>query len=332
MRVDYWPCLLDCFNFPRPDFIDPTDPDPPNIPPPPGYPPRPPRPPGDNPPGPPPGPPGDGDNSNSQSNSQSSTESCTTQTVTDYWVSCSTITSGSSSCTTTSSSVVQGCSVTATTQTTATGSFCPLVTLDPNDDQGEDGDGTPEATPASGLQNTDATAAATSVDHSGGALQGPPQANATPPPAPPPSPPPPPGPAASCASRDAPVDVKLNTGNSFASYSKSDMDVLCQVACYGASKYPVHQTKDFEDSSTQTTVRLVFDASVPSGTETNFAFDQAGCYDGAYHRLVVPCDVWGGRLSSEGINFLVYAYRFPDDSDVEFNPPVPPRKRALDRD
>lgn len=57
---------------------------------------------------------------------------CTTSEVTDYWVSCK-----SSSCTTTSTEVITGCFLTATATTTA--ASCPLVTVDPaNDDQGDD--------------------------------------------------------------------------------------------------------------------------------------------------------------------------------------------------
>ncbi|KAF3066283.1 hypothetical protein CFAM422_009276 [Trichoderma lentiforme] len=57
---------------------------------------------------------------------------CTTSSVTDYWVSCQT-----QSCTTTSSDVITGCFLTATA--TTTGSYCPLVTIDPTtDDEGDD--------------------------------------------------------------------------------------------------------------------------------------------------------------------------------------------------
>lgn len=121
-----FPCLLNCPNPPS-GFDDPNDPDPP---------------PGPNPPGPGPNP----DNPTS----------CTvTSTVTDFWVSCSSVTSSSASCTTTSSKVVKGCDVTASDTTTGSGS-CP--TINPEDDQGSDGDSTavdfntitagPTATPA----------------------------------------------------------------------------------------------------------------------------------------------------------------------------------------
>jgi hypothetical protein len=49
---------------------------------------------------------------------------CSTQTVTDYWVSCA----GGSSCKTTSSSVITGCYITGTA--TTTGAYCPAPTYD----------------------------------------------------------------------------------------------------------------------------------------------------------------------------------------------------------
>ena len=58
----------------------------------------------------------------SQSSSLTSSESCSSQIVTDYWVSCAS--GASTSCSTFSSSLVSGCSVTAMTSTTA--SACPL--------------------------------------------------------------------------------------------------------------------------------------------------------------------------------------------------------------
>ncbi|KAL8713553.1 MAG: hypothetical protein Q9220_002415 [cf. Caloplaca sp. 1 TL-2023] len=94
-------------------------------------------------PGPPPGPGGGGgggdEGEDESSTSSSSTSSCSSTIVTDYVVSCNTITSGgSASCTTISTLTSSGCDVTAFT--TTTGSFCPVATLDPDDDQGEDGD------------------------------------------------------------------------------------------------------------------------------------------------------------------------------------------------
>ncbi|KAI4195834.1 MAG: hypothetical protein LQ350_006948 [Teloschistes chrysophthalmus] len=104
-------------------------------------PPPPPIPPIDVPPPPPPPPPPVNDpndpNSNSQSNSQSSSSSCTKSVVTDFFVSCNSVSGSSASCTTTSTSTMSGCDITAFT--TTTGASCPLITLDPNDDQGEDG-------------------------------------------------------------------------------------------------------------------------------------------------------------------------------------------------
>lgn len=65
------------------------------------------------------------------------TSSCTRQTVTDAWVSCTSVDSTSSSCTTTSTLVEVGCSVTATTMTTGVAETCYSVS--PDDDQGADG-------------------------------------------------------------------------------------------------------------------------------------------------------------------------------------------------
>ncbi|KAL8800754.1 MAG: hypothetical protein Q9200_007150 [Gallowayella weberi] len=83
-------------------------------------------------PPPPPPPPGGGDDPKS-----SRTNSCTKSAVTDYFVSCRSATSGSEDCRTTSSKIVSGCDVKATATTTR--DSCPLITLDPNEDQGEDG-------------------------------------------------------------------------------------------------------------------------------------------------------------------------------------------------
>lgn len=68
---------------------------------------------------------------------------CSTNTVTDYWVSCSG--SAHSACRTTRTSIVSGCSVTATTTTTTIES-CPLgVVIGPDDDQGVLGSSTSDA-------------------------------------------------------------------------------------------------------------------------------------------------------------------------------------------
>ncbi|KAL8660953.1 MAG: hypothetical protein Q9168_008420, partial [Polycauliona sp. 1 TL-2023] len=77
----------------------------------------------------------------------SSTSSCTKSSVTNFFVSCTG--SDSAGCTTTSSRVVAGCDVTAVATTTR--DSCPLITLDPNEDQGEDGDANAEP-PASTTQ------------------------------------------------------------------------------------------------------------------------------------------------------------------------------------
>ena len=57
---------------------------------------------------------------------------CSTQTATNYFVSCS-----GTACQTTASSTITGCYVTPTA--TTTGDYCPAgLTLDPDDDQGDD--------------------------------------------------------------------------------------------------------------------------------------------------------------------------------------------------
>ncbi|KAL1957810.1 hypothetical protein VTO42DRAFT_5528 [Malbranchea cinnamomea] len=60
---------------------------------------------------------------------------CPTETVTDYYVSCTSV-SNTESCTTTSSSVITGCYVEGITSTT--GEYCPRgITIGPDDDQGD---------------------------------------------------------------------------------------------------------------------------------------------------------------------------------------------------
>ena len=74
-----------------------------------------------------------------QNSAQPTQTQCSQSIVTDYWVSCVSTSGGSRSCTTTSSSLASGCSIQAST-TTTTGEACPTQTLDPNEDEGEDGD------------------------------------------------------------------------------------------------------------------------------------------------------------------------------------------------
>ncbi|RWQ93422.1 glycosyl hydrolase family 71-domain-containing protein [Paecilomyces variotii] len=63
----------------------------------------------------------------------STSSECSERTATDYWVTCS-----GTSCKTTMSATITGCSVTGTA--TTTGRYCPTgITLDPNEDQGQDG-------------------------------------------------------------------------------------------------------------------------------------------------------------------------------------------------
>ncbi|KAL8704001.1 MAG: hypothetical protein Q9201_002833 [Fulgogasparrea decipioides] len=147
------PCLTDCLPHPHPDFIDPSDPDPPKLPPILGLPPGPaPNKPDPKKPNPPPGPgpekpdpkkpnPPPDTKPSGPSPTSEKPKSCTTKMVTDYWVDCTTISSKTTSCKTKNSSVVRGCTITATTHTTVGGS-CPLITLNPDEDQGEDGTAT----------------------------------------------------------------------------------------------------------------------------------------------------------------------------------------------
>lgn len=99
------PCLLLCSEQGN-DFNDPIDPDSP---------------------GPPTKPTG---------SVTSATSLCSNSVVTDYFVSCSSVNPSSSSCTTTSSAVVSGCNIWATTKTTGADT-CPTVSQD--NDQGQDG-------------------------------------------------------------------------------------------------------------------------------------------------------------------------------------------------
>ncbi|KAL8646858.1 MAG: hypothetical protein Q9210_005893, partial [Variospora velana] len=83
----------------------------------------------------------DGEPSTSTTSKSSSSSCTTTSMVTDYVVSCAKATSGSSSsCRTVSTSVKRGCSISATTTTTSSAASCPTISLDPNEDQGEDGE------------------------------------------------------------------------------------------------------------------------------------------------------------------------------------------------
>ena len=80
------------------------------------------------------------DEDEDEDQTSSSTSSCSTSTVTDYFISCELITSDSSSCTMTSSSLVQGCDITASAvTTTSSAESCPLATPDADEDEGEDG-------------------------------------------------------------------------------------------------------------------------------------------------------------------------------------------------
>ncbi|KAK0250727.1 hypothetical protein LTR01_006298 [Friedmanniomyces endolithicus] len=70
----------------------------------------------------------------SSTSTSTASSSCTKATVTDFWISCA---AGSTSCKTTSSSIVSGCSASPTASTTSAPS-CDL-TIDYNDDQGSNG-------------------------------------------------------------------------------------------------------------------------------------------------------------------------------------------------
>ncbi|GAD94424.1 alpha-1,3-glucanase [Paecilomyces variotii No. 5] len=70
----------------------------------------------------------------------STSSECSKRTATDYWVTCS-----GTSCKTTMSATLTGCDVTGTA--TTTGEYCPTgITLDPNEDQGQDGPGPSKTT------------------------------------------------------------------------------------------------------------------------------------------------------------------------------------------
>lgn len=73
-----------------------------------------------------------------KSTEHSSSGTCTKSVVTDYWVSCTSSSGSKSSCKTTKTSIVHGCDITA--KTTTTGGSCPVISLSPNDEAGEDGD------------------------------------------------------------------------------------------------------------------------------------------------------------------------------------------------
>ncbi|KAJ5632142.1 hypothetical protein N7490_008481 [Penicillium lividum] len=77
------------------------------------------------------------DDTDKKQTTTATTSSCTRSTVTDAWVSCTSIDATSTSCTTTSTMVEVGCSVTAMTTTTGVAETCYSVS--PDDDQGEDG-------------------------------------------------------------------------------------------------------------------------------------------------------------------------------------------------
>ncbi|KAL8924334.1 MAG: hypothetical protein Q9208_004115 [Pyrenodesmia sp. 3 TL-2023] len=169
------PCILNCppgWELPHPpDWYSPYKPRNPPLPSPPMPPPLPyptPPPGPGNPPNNPPNKPTPTDpksqpdkssqRSSSRSSSQSSSSSsCNTSTVTDIVKSCGTITSGSTSCRTISTIVSRGCSITAKTITTSSASACPRITIDPNEDQGEDG------TPPSTTSKSCSTSAVTNV-------------------------------------------------------------------------------------------------------------------------------------------------------------------------
>ncbi|KAL8899225.1 MAG: hypothetical protein Q9207_006306, partial [Kuettlingeria erythrocarpa] len=99
--------------------------------------------------------------SSKSSSKSSSSSSCSTSTVTDIVKSCGTITSGSTGCRTISTVVSRGCSITAKTITTSSASACPRITIDPNEDQGEDGT-PPSKTSCSITAKTSATTSASS--------------------------------------------------------------------------------------------------------------------------------------------------------------------------
>lgn len=103
------PCLLNCLD----GWSDPLDPSPPDN--------------------PNPNLPGDPTEPDSERKSD-----CSTSTLTNYYVSCASSSNALSGCTTTSSALTSGCNILASTRTSSSGS-CNLVTISPDDDQGQDG-------------------------------------------------------------------------------------------------------------------------------------------------------------------------------------------------
>ncbi|KAL9022248.1 MAG: hypothetical protein Q9185_000648 [Variospora sp. 1 TL-2023] len=99
----------------------------------------------------------------STSSKSPSSSSCTaTSMVTNFVVSCASATSGSSkSCRTVSTSVKRGCSITGTTTTTSSAASCPTIVLDPNEDQGQDGEPSTSTTSKSSSSSCTATSMVT---------------------------------------------------------------------------------------------------------------------------------------------------------------------------
>ena len=90
------------------------------------------------PPGPPPGDPNDSHHGHDDPDDESTKSGeCTKSVVTDVFVSCTSMSGSSQKCTTTKTSLVQGCDITATT--TTTGAAC-AISVNPAEDEGEDGD------------------------------------------------------------------------------------------------------------------------------------------------------------------------------------------------
>ncbi|KAL8691479.1 MAG: hypothetical protein Q9218_003306 [Villophora microphyllina] len=218
-------------------------------------------------------------------------KSCTESVVTDFWVSCSTNSAKSIDCKTTSTSVVRGCSVHATTATIS-GSYCPVISLDPNDDQGEDGTSTPQASSTSkGPSSTDKPLGAP-PGFPGGKLFGGSY-----------------NPTWDTGSPKGVPGVPLPSGASWASFTKKDMVDLCGAMCNEGKDYPMTKTKDFDDKATNTNVRLSCGVSPFQGKGPSV--DKGDCTGQAIN-LVNGCTEWGGRVAKgAALDFVIFAIRLP---------------------
>ncbi|KAK1149031.1 hypothetical protein N8T08_007708 [Aspergillus melleus] len=116
-------------------------------------------------PNPPPRPPGDPVNNNNNDRDDPDKTCTKTSTETNYWVSCKSLESASTSCTTTSSMLAIGCDITATTTTTGEG-VCS--SFNPDEDQGDsNGRATGGATTVPTVSATSTTSKSTTTTSAG---------------------------------------------------------------------------------------------------------------------------------------------------------------------